>query len=100
MFSRDGDSVMEDALQVVGIYKHLSRVDAYHWRAVHLLTAGFLNASNADELKKLIHRVDEKLQRVLCNKMTAFIKQVLYHPKTASCKEKCKAVTGSVLALE
>ena len=39
---REGDTIMEDALQVVATYKHLTKADAYFWRALHFLTTGYV----------------------------------------------------------
>ncbi|KAL1915878.1 uncharacterized protein VTP21DRAFT_6266 [Calcarisporiella thermophila] len=51
----DIDSAMEDALQVVGAYHHLSREDAYVWRLQSLCAAHKLS-----EALELLNQLDEK----------------------------------------
>ncbi|XP_064111432.1 kinetochore-associated protein 1-like [Macrobrachium nipponense] len=94
--NRDGDTIMEDALQVVAAYKHLSRSDAYFWRAFHLLTTG-----NPDELKKLLLQLEESQQKVTCQKLIAYATQVLHSPPiNCFCKHRRKSVTTSLLGIE
>lgn len=37
ILSQEGDTVLEDALQVINTYKHLTRIDAYFYRIIHFL---------------------------------------------------------------
>ncbi|XP_066943514.1 kinetochore-associated protein 1 [Macrobrachium rosenbergii] len=94
--NRTGDTIMEDALQVVAAFKHLSRSDAYFWRAFHLLTTG-----NPDELKKLLQQLEEPQQKVTCQKLIAYATQIFHSPpRNGFCKDRRKSVTTSLLGIE
>ncbi|XP_068231319.1 kinetochore-associated protein 1 [Palaemon carinicauda] len=94
--NREGDTIMEDALQVVAAYKHLTRSDAYFWRALHLLMTG-----NPDALKTLLQQLEDSQQKIACQKLIIYATQTLHSPpRNRFCKEKRKSMTTSLLGVE
>lgn len=96
ILSQEGDTVLEDALQVINTYKHLTRIDAYFYRIIH-----FLVTSNIDAAKSLLQGLDDTLQRQTSQKLIAYAIQYLMCPcRGQKGQDRCKAITGGVLALE
>ncbi|XP_071532362.1 kinetochore-associated protein 1 [Panulirus ornatus] len=92
----DEENVMEDALHVVATYRHLSRVDAYLVRALHLL-----KTKNLDGVKELLHGLNDHLQRQASQKLIAYTTQTLmFSPRGQKGRDLHMAITGGVVALE
>ena len=43
IMSKSGPTVLEDGLQVIHTYRHLTRADAFKFRILHLINIGFVS---------------------------------------------------------
>ncbi|CAL4064443.1 unnamed protein product [Meganyctiphanes norvegica] len=92
----DGDTVMEDALQVVSTYKHLTFVNAYHYRILHLIRNGCV-----DEALSLLKGCEESIRSATSQSLLKFVEQMLLQRPLGS--KSClwhKKLFSGMLALE
>lgn len=93
---RDGDTVMEDALQVVSTYKHLTAVNAYHYRILHLVRTGCV-----DEALSLLKTCEEPIRAATSLSLLMCVEQILQQrPLGAKSRKWHKQLFSGMLALE
>ncbi|KAK3873420.1 hypothetical protein Pcinc_021553 [Petrolisthes cinctipes] len=94
--SSNEETAMEDALCVVNTYRHLSQVDAYFFRALHLL-----KNRKFEDVKCLLSGLNKTPQEKVCQKLVLFSTQTLLsQPIGQKGRDLHEAVTEGMMVLE